>query len=93
MSLKDLLNKESKINHLKVKILSNHEDKFIVGDSSMMAIFNASNKDQQKLTEGKCYMLLKPIKLDEKVLFAMRMSRLSLYLIFLCRTRKMKSFK
>ena len=66
MSLKDLLNKESKINHLKVKILSKHEDKFIVGDSSMMAIFNASNKDQQNLIEGKCYMLLKPIKLDEK---------------------------
>ena len=65
MSLKDVLLEELKVNHVKVKVVHKQADKFIVADSSMLAIFLATNIHYEKLIEGKCYMLLKPIKQDE----------------------------
>ena len=64
MSIKDLLQNEAKVNHLRVKVITNNGDKILVGDSSMLAICCATNNSYQKMIEGKCYMLLKPIKQD-----------------------------
>ena len=49
MSLKDVLLEELKTNHVKVKVVHKQADKFIVADSSMLAIFLATNILYEKL--------------------------------------------
>lgn len=69
MSLKDLLQNEIKVNNIKVKVISKHDENIIVGDSSMLAICHASNSAFNNLIEGQSYMILKPIKLDMNSFF------------------------
>ena len=64
MSLKDLLQNDVKVNHVKIKVLGIHSENIIVGDKSMIAICSAENSSYKELAEGKCYMILKPIKRD-----------------------------
>ena len=68
MPLKDLLQNDIKVNHIKIKVLGNHNDNLIVGDSSMIAICCAVNDGFKALIEGKCYMILKPAKQDSNYL-------------------------
>ena len=64
MSLKDVLQSEKKVNHIKIKVISVHDENIIVADSSMQAICSSSNSGFKKMVEGQCYMIVKPIKQD-----------------------------
>jgi hypothetical protein len=64
MSLKDILQSETKVNTIKIKVIANRKENIIVGDSSMIAICSATNNAYENMVEGKCYMILKPIKQD-----------------------------
>jgi hypothetical protein len=65
MSLKDLLQSDVKVNHIKIKVIRKHNENLIVGDKSMLAICSAVNSSFKDLIEGKCYMILKPVKQDD----------------------------
>ena len=64
MSLKDVLQSEKKVNNIKIKVISVHDENIIVADSSMQAICSCSNTAFKKMIEGQCYMIVKPIKQD-----------------------------
>jgi hypothetical protein len=68
MSLKDLLQGDISVKHIKIKVLQVLDDNIIVGDSSMMAICCAVNSGFKSLAEGKCYMILKPVKQESNYL-------------------------
>ena len=68
MSLKDLLKGDKSVNHIKIKVMQVLHDNIIVGDSSMIAICCAVNSGFKSLTEGKCYMILKPVKQESNYL-------------------------
>ena len=62
MSLKDLLQNEIKVNNIRVKVISNHNENIIVGDASTLGICHTSNSEYLKMIEGQCYIIMKPIK-------------------------------
>ena len=64
MSLKDVLQSEKKVNNIKIKVISVHDENIIVADSSMQAICSFSNSGFKKMVEGQCYMIVRPIKQD-----------------------------
>lgn len=65
MSLQELLAGEKKLQNIKVKVLKNVGESTIVGDTSGLAICSATNKDFESMSEGQCYIILKPLKLDD----------------------------
>ena len=64
MSLKELLQGDTKLGSIKIKVISNHGESSIVGDASGLAICCASNNAFKNMTEGQCYTILKPINKD-----------------------------
>ena len=62
--MRDVLQTEKKVNNIKIKVISVHDDNIIVVDSSMQAICSAPNSAFKKMVEGECYQLVKPIKQD-----------------------------
>ena len=64
MSLKDVLQSETKVNNIKIKVISAQGELSIVGDSSMQAICSSSNSSFKNMVEGQFYMILKPMKQD-----------------------------
>ena len=62
MSLKDLLQNEIKVNNIRVKVISNHNENIIVGDASTLGICHTSNSEYLKMIEGQCYIIMKPMK-------------------------------
>ena len=64
MSLKDLMQNGINVKHVKIRIIEKHDENIIVGDKTMIAICMAVNAEFKKVIEGKCYMLLKPVKHD-----------------------------
>ena len=68
MSLKDLLQNEKKVNHIKIKILEIEENHMVVGDQSSVAICCTHDANIKNLTKGNFYMLVKPIKLDKNTI-------------------------
>ena len=60
MSLKQLLQGEKKLQSVKVKVISNHNEKSIVGDTSSLAICHNTNTEFQNMKQGQCYQILKP---------------------------------
>ena len=65
MSLKDLLQNEKKVNHIRIKILEIEENHVVVGDQSSVAICCTHDANFKNLTKGNFYLLVKPIKMDE----------------------------
>ena len=60
MSLKQLLQGEKTIPSVKVKVISNQNEKSIVGDASSLAICHNTNTEFQNMKQGQCYQILKP---------------------------------
>ena len=65
MSIKQIFEEDGKIRCLKIKIISKHGDKLIVGDSSCLSILHAPNMIYQDMEVEKCYIIQKPLKKDE----------------------------
>ena len=66
MSLKDIFQNETnkQLNNIRIKVIVNKKENIIVGDTSMVAIFSATNSSHENMVEGSCYMILKPLKQD-----------------------------
>ena len=60
MSLKDILQGDTEVRNIKIKVISKQGENAIVGDSSGVAICLASNTAFTNLAEGHCYQILKP---------------------------------
>jgi hypothetical protein len=68
MSLKEVLQGDTKVRAIKIKVLVNQGEKSIVGDGSGLAICCAPNMAFRKMLEGQCYTILKPLKLDQNTI-------------------------
>ena len=60
MSLKQLLQGEKTVQSVKVKVISTHTEKSIVGDATSIAICHNINTEFQNMKQGQCYQILKP---------------------------------
>ena len=60
MSLKDILQGDTEVRNIKIKVISKQGGNAIVGDASGVAICVASNNAFTHLVEGQCYQILKP---------------------------------
>ena len=65
MSLKEVLQDDTKVRTIKIKVIVNQGEKAIVGDGSGLAICCSPNIGFRQMQEGKCYTILKPLKLDD----------------------------
>ena len=65
MSLKQILEEDTKIRCVKIKIITKIGQNFIVGDSSAFSILLTPNLNYQNMEEGKCYIIQKPLRKDE----------------------------
>ena len=64
MSLKEVLQDDTKVRTIKNKVIVNQGEKAIVGDGSGLATCCSPNMAFRQMQEGKCYTILKPLKLD-----------------------------
>ena len=60
MSLKELLKGEKTLQSVKIKVISSHDEKSIVGDNTSLAICYNTNSEFQNMKPGQCYQILKP---------------------------------
>ena len=94
MSTKQIFEEDSKIRCLKIKMISKHGDKFIVGDSSSLSILHAPNMSYQNGEVEKFYIIQKPLnKMITALYRTKRPNRLtSLLLMYQIRSRNIRSW-